>query len=151
MQSLYSLVIGNSHWLTLSIDEYRMVNHQKTNDFKFWELKQGQRNWWLLRYNNDILFSFTMQTLQRYSQVLIFIYLNTYNTLYQPPQQFLVWYNYRFTDCEHLQHTVLQLDEMDFYYSKDKPIFKDLNLNTQSDSRICIVCHHSISICYMWM
>lgn len=77
-----------------------------------------------------------MQTLQRYSQVLIFIYLNTYNTLYQPPQQFLVWYNYRFTDCEHLQHTVLQLDEMDFYYSKDKPIFKDLNLNTQSDSRI---------------
>lgn len=45
----------------------------------------------------------------------------------------------KFTDCEHLQHTVLQLDEMDFYYSKDKPIFKDLNLNTQSDSRICIV------------
>ncbi|XP_062597281.1 ATP-binding cassette sub-family F member 3-like [Saccostrea cucullata] len=45
----------------------------------------------------------------------------------------------KFTDCEHLKHTVLQLDELDFYYTKDCPIFKNLNLNTQSDSRICIV------------
>nr|XP_022340495.1 ATP-binding cassette sub-family F member 3-like [Crassostrea virginica] len=45
----------------------------------------------------------------------------------------------KFTDCEHLQQTVLQLDELDFCYTKEKPIFKNLNLNTQADSRICIV------------
>ncbi|KAK3105053.1 hypothetical protein FSP39_016220 [Pinctada imbricata] len=45
----------------------------------------------------------------------------------------------KFTDCDHLQHTVLQLDEVFFHYSKDRPIFKDINLNTQSDSRVCIV------------
>ncbi|XP_048750945.1 ATP-binding cassette sub-family F member 3-like [Ostrea edulis] len=45
----------------------------------------------------------------------------------------------KFTDCEYLQQNVLQLDELDFYYTKEKPIFKNINLNTQSDSRICIV------------
>lgn len=48
---------------------------------------------------------------------------------------------YRFPDAEKLSPPILQLDEVTFYYNKDKPIFNNVNLSTSMDSRICIVSH----------
>ncbi|KAJ8321096.1 hypothetical protein KUTeg_002683 [Tegillarca granosa] len=45
----------------------------------------------------------------------------------------------RFTDCEKLQGSVLQLDDVHFHYTKESPIFKKICVNAQADSRICIV------------
>uniref|UniRef100_A0A3Q2W1C4 ATP-binding cassette sub-family F member 3 n=1 Tax=Haplochromis burtoni TaxID=8153 RepID=A0A3Q2W1C4_HAPBU len=47
----------------------------------------------------------------------------------------------RFPDnFEKLSPPILQLDEVEFYYSKDQPLFSGLNLSADLDSRICIVC-----------
>lgn len=35
--------------------------------------------------------------------------------------------------------TILRLDEVDFYYSKDRYIFKNVDISATIDSRICIV------------
>lgn len=45
----------------------------------------------------------------------------------------------KFPECEKLNPPVLQLDELEFYYYKDQPIFKKLDLNVNSESRVCIV------------
>ncbi|XP_039453912.1 ATP-binding cassette sub-family F member 3 isoform X2 [Oreochromis aureus] len=46
----------------------------------------------------------------------------------------------RFPDnFEKLSPPILQLDEVEFYYSKDQPLFSGLNLSADLDSRICIV------------
>ena len=35
--------------------------------------------------------------------------------------------------------TILRLDEVDFYFSKDKYIFRNVDISATLDSRICIV------------
>uniref|UniRef100_A0A3Q2NMZ5 ATP-binding cassette sub-family F member 3 n=1 Tax=Fundulus heteroclitus TaxID=8078 RepID=A0A3Q2NMZ5_FUNHE len=46
----------------------------------------------------------------------------------------------RFPDnFEKLSPPILQLDEVEFYYSRDQPLFSGLNLSADLDSRICIV------------
>ncbi|ESN98429.1 hypothetical protein HELRODRAFT_185827 [Helobdella robusta] len=46
---------------------------------------------------------------------------------------------FRFPEVEKLHPPILQLDEVSFYYEKSKPIFKNVNLSPNMDSRICIV------------
>ena len=45
----------------------------------------------------------------------------------------------RFQECNKLSAPVLQLDEVNFGYTPDKLIFKNLNVSADADSRICIV------------
>uniref|UniRef100_A0A672H9D7 ATP-binding cassette sub-family F member 3 n=1 Tax=Salarias fasciatus TaxID=181472 RepID=A0A672H9D7_SALFA len=46
----------------------------------------------------------------------------------------------RFPDnFEKLSPPILQLDEVEFYYSRDQPLFSGLNLSADLESRICIV------------
>ncbi|MEQ2259864.1 ATP-binding cassette sub- F member 3, partial [Xenotaenia resolanae] len=46
----------------------------------------------------------------------------------------------RFPDnFEKLSPPILQLDEVEFYYSRDQPLFAGLNLSADLESRICIV------------
>ncbi|CAE1242067.1 ABCF3 [Acanthosepion pharaonis] len=45
----------------------------------------------------------------------------------------------KFPDCDKLSPPILQLDEIDFYYNKDKIIFKNICVNASMESRICIV------------
>ncbi|XP_047021902.1 ATP-binding cassette sub-family F member 3 [Helicoverpa zea] len=45
----------------------------------------------------------------------------------------------RFPETEPLSPPILQLNEVGFYYSKDKVIFSDVNLGATLESRICIV------------
>ncbi|XP_028320208.1 ATP-binding cassette sub-family F member 3 [Gouania willdenowi] len=46
----------------------------------------------------------------------------------------------RFPDnFEKLSPPILQLDEVEFFYSPDRPLFKGLNLSADLESRICIV------------
>ena len=46
---------------------------------------------------------------------------------------------FRFPECDKLSSSVLQLDEMQFYYSKDKIVFNNVDCNANMESRICIV------------
>jgi len=45
----------------------------------------------------------------------------------------------RFPDVEKLNPPILQLDEVYFYYSQDAPIFRNVTISANLDSRICIV------------
>lgn len=45
----------------------------------------------------------------------------------------------RFPDVEKLNPPILQLDEVTFYFSKEKVLFISVNLNANMESRICIV------------
>lgn len=45
----------------------------------------------------------------------------------------------RFPETEPLSPPILQLNEVGFYYSKDKIIFANVNLGATLESRICIV------------
>lgn len=50
------------------------------------------------------------------------------------------WTCCRFPDhFEKLSPPILQLDELEFYYSPDQPLFSGLNLSADLESRICIV------------
>lgn len=47
---------------------------------------------------------------------------------------------YRFPDnFEKLSPPILQLDEVEFYYTPDQRLFSGLNLSADLESRICIV------------
>lgn len=47
---------------------------------------------------------------------------------------------HRFPDnIEKLSPPILQLDEVEFYYSRDQRLFSGLDLSADLDSRICIV------------
>ena len=45
----------------------------------------------------------------------------------------------RLPECDKLSPPIIQLDEVGFYYSKDKPIFENVCVNATMDSRVCIV------------
>ncbi|KAK3705518.1 hypothetical protein RRG08_041392 [Elysia crispata] len=45
----------------------------------------------------------------------------------------------RFPECEKLSPPILQLDDLVFYYSKEKILFNKVCVNANMDSRICIV------------
>jgi ATP-binding cassette subfamily F protein 3 len=45
----------------------------------------------------------------------------------------------RFPEVDKLNGTILRLDEVDFYFTKDKYIFKNVDISAAMDSRICIV------------
>ncbi|XP_052760635.1 ATP-binding cassette sub-family F member 3-like [Mya arenaria] len=45
----------------------------------------------------------------------------------------------KFPECEKLTSNILQLDELCFYYSKERPIFENVDCNANMSSRICIV------------
>ncbi|ESO83643.1 hypothetical protein LOTGIDRAFT_133119 [Lottia gigantea] len=45
----------------------------------------------------------------------------------------------RFPECESLSPPILQLDEVEFYYSQTQPIFQNICVNSTMTSRICIV------------
>ena len=47
--------------------------------------------------------------------------------------------NFRFPDCEKLSPPILQLQDVNFGYEKDKLLLKDVNFDVQMDSRIGIV------------
>lgn len=53
----------------------------------------------------------------------------------------LTWFcSHRFPDnFEKLSPPILQLDEVEFYYSPDQQLFSGLNLSADLESRICIV------------
>jgi ATP-binding cassette subfamily F protein 3 len=40
---------------------------------------------------------------------------------------------------EKMNGTILRLDEVDFYFSKERYIFKKVDMSASMDSRICIV------------
>ncbi len=46
---------------------------------------------------------------------------------------------FKFPECDHLSGSILQLDEVDFYYTKDKYIFRGVDIAATMDSRICVV------------
>ncbi|XP_033764242.1 ATP-binding cassette sub-family F member 3-like [Pecten maximus] len=46
---------------------------------------------------------------------------------------------FKFPECEKLSPPILMLDEVNFYYTKEKIIFKNICINANMDSRICIV------------
>jgi ATP-binding cassette subfamily F protein 3 len=46
---------------------------------------------------------------------------------------------FRFPEVEKLSSPILQLDEVYFYYSKDSPIFDNVCISANMESRICIV------------
>lgn len=64
-----------------------------------------------------------------------------------PPEKRWCWlwihlflFSCRFPDnFEKLSPPILQLDEVEFYYSRDQPLFTGLNLSADLESRICIV------------
>jgi ATPase subunit of ABC transporter with duplicated ATPase domains len=45
----------------------------------------------------------------------------------------------RFPEVDHLNGTILRLDEVDYYYNKDEYVFKKVDISATMDSRICIV------------
>jgi ATP-binding cassette subfamily F protein 3 len=45
----------------------------------------------------------------------------------------------RFPEIERMNGTILRLDEVDFYFSKDRYIFRKVDISANMDSRICIV------------
>lgn len=47
--------------------------------------------------------------------------------------------HFKFPDVEFMNGTILRLDEVDFYFSKDKYVFKKVDISASMDSRICIV------------
>lgn len=47
--------------------------------------------------------------------------------------------HFKFPEVDHMNGTILRLDEVDFYFSKDKFIFKKVDISACMDSRICIV------------
>ncbi len=47
--------------------------------------------------------------------------------------------HFKFPDSDHLNGSILQLDEVDFYYTKDRYIFKHVDIAASMDSRICVV------------
>ena len=51
---------------------------------------------------------------------------------------------FKFPECDHLSGSILQLDEVDFYYAKDKYIFRGVNISATMDSRICVVGENGI-------
>ena len=42
-------------------------------------------------------------------------------------------------EFEKLSPPILQLDEVEFYYAKEKPIFKKIDISATMESRTCIV------------
>ena len=57
------------------------------------------------------------------------------------PKSFMhcLFFSFRFPECDKLSSSVLQLDELQFYYAKDKIIFNNVDCNANMESRICIV------------
>ncbi|RNA26016.1 ATP-binding cassette sub-family F member 3 [Brachionus plicatilis] len=47
--------------------------------------------------------------------------------------------HFKFPDVEWMNGTILRLDEVDFYYSTERYIFKNVDISATMDSRICIV------------
>lgn len=47
--------------------------------------------------------------------------------------------HFKFPEPDYLNGNILSLDEVDFYYSKEKPIFRNVNIAACMESRICIV------------
>ncbi|CAF0895669.1 unnamed protein product [Brachionus calyciflorus] len=47
--------------------------------------------------------------------------------------------HFKFPDVEWMNGTILRLDEVDFYFSKERYIFKNVDISATMDSRICIV------------
>nr|APD26560.1 ATP-binding cassette transporter subfamily F member 3 protein [Brachionus koreanus] len=47
--------------------------------------------------------------------------------------------HFKFPDVEWMNGTILRLDEVDFYYSKERYIFKNVDISATMDSRICLV------------
>lgn len=47
--------------------------------------------------------------------------------------------SFKFPDVDHLNGTILRLDEVDYYFKKEKYIFKKVDISASMDSRICIV------------
>lgn len=45
----------------------------------------------------------------------------------------------KFPNVDHLNGSILRLDEVDYYYTKERPIFKKVDISASMDSRICIV------------
>ncbi|CAI9610569.1 unnamed protein product [Staurois parvus] len=55
----------------------------------------------------------------------------------------------RFPDgFEKFSPPILQLDEVDFWYSSDQPIFKKLSVSADLDSRICVVGSNIVCLHY---
>nr|UOU03351.1 ATP-binding cassette subfamily F3 [Brachionus rubens] len=47
--------------------------------------------------------------------------------------------HFKFPDVEWMNGTILRLDEVDFYFSQERYIFKNVDISATMDSRICIV------------
>ena len=45
----------------------------------------------------------------------------------------------KFPEVEYMNGTILRLDEVDFYFNKEKYIFKKVDISACMESRICIV------------
>jgi len=51
----------------------------------------------------------------------------------------------KFPETEKLSPPILQLDEVSFWYDKERVIFSSVNLGATMDSRICIVSFNSVT------
>nr|QUF59464.1 ATP-binding cassette transporter Abcf3 [Brachionus angularis] len=47
--------------------------------------------------------------------------------------------HFKFPEVEWMNGTILRLDEVDFYFNKEKYVFKNVDISATMDSRICIV------------
>lgn len=45
----------------------------------------------------------------------------------------------KFPEADKLSPPILQLDEATFHYVPDKPVFTNVNVNANMESRVCIV------------
>lgn len=76
-----------------------------------------------------------------FSKVLKAIFISAISFFFYDP--------WRFPDgFEKFSPPILQLDEADFWYSSEKPIFKKLSVSADLDSRICVVSSYIVCLHY---
>ena len=55
----------------------------------------------------------------------------------------------KFPEAEKLSPPILQLDELTFHYVPGKPVFTNVNVNANMESRVCIVSSSQLYSCRM--
>uniref|UniRef100_A0A669CDJ5 ATP-binding cassette sub-family F member 3 n=1 Tax=Oreochromis niloticus TaxID=8128 RepID=A0A669CDJ5_ORENI len=133
---LNAVVTDIIHLHSQRLDSYR-GNYENFIKTKEDRLKNQQREYEAqLQYRQHIQVHTGTESTDRYTQVQTGTHRYRQYTQVQTGTESTD----RFPDnFEKLSPPILQLDEVEFYYSKDQPLFSGLNLSADLDSRICIV------------
>uniref|UniRef100_A0A669C508 ATP-binding cassette sub-family F member 3 n=1 Tax=Oreochromis niloticus TaxID=8128 RepID=A0A669C508_ORENI len=132
---LNAVVTDIIHLHSQRLDSYR-GNYENFIKTKEDRLKNQQREYEAqLQYRQHIQVHTGTESTDRYTQVQTGTHRPELKPIEKETEVTL-----RFPDnFEKLSPPILQLDEVEFYYSKDQPLFSGLNLSADLDSRICIV------------